>query len=371
MNRRMIRCIAWAGCALCCTVLMACRSTAPAVSDTTAQGDPFDPAPAQSQTLPQTTARKPVSAAPVTEEIPVSDLSLFNGQFGVSSGGRLMTFASDGVTATLRYRTETGVATVSGILSATDRTLSVGDTAYPYAFWNGMLLITLEDQPYILQKDDPVADPLLSLLSGSYAGDGLAISGADGQLSLSLEGYTLSAIPAIESVGKVTLIDPASRNLALSATGKASSVETGGREEGAAIDGDLGTRWSSEYKDGQWLILDLGAVETVGTLRLYWETAAGRNYDLLLSEDGENWTTVAVVTDNTDANCWLTYTVETQSARYVKLDGHTRVGEYGFSLYEIEVYHRYAPAQTFTCIAEEGGIALTMNGTTYHLKEVG
>ncbi|MBQ8381901.1 MAG: discoidin domain-containing protein [Clostridia bacterium] len=335
-----------------------------------ASDDGFTPAPAPTGTLPSLTEKTPSTNAPAAEEVPLTDLSAFEGSFGVSSGGRLMTFVSNGENATLTFRTDTGVETVSGALSATDKTLTVGESAYSYAFWNGMLLLNLGDQPYILQKDDTVAAPLLAILSGSYAGDGLTVTGKDGTLTVALDGASASGIPSIESAGKVTLTSAESTNLALSADATASTVETGGREESAAIDGDSGTRWSSEYKDNQSLTLDLGSVQTVGTVRIFWETAAGKDYDILLSEDGENWVNVAAVQGNTTAEDWLTYEFEPQSARYVKMDGHTRVGEYGFSIYEIEVYNRYAPSLSFTCVFEEDGIALTMNGTVYHLKEV-
>ncbi|MGM9648199.1 MAG: discoidin domain-containing protein [Eubacteriales bacterium] len=359
---------------LAALLLVSCESqsnsavtTAPTASVT---DDGFTPAPTPTGTLPSLTEQTPSTDAPATEEMPLTDLSVFQGAFGVSSGGRLMTFVSDGIDATLTFRTDAGVKTIRGALSATDKTLTIGDAAYPYAFWNGMLLLNSEKQPYILQKDDAVAAPLLSLLSGSYAGDGLTAIGQDGLLTVTVDGTTVSGIPAIESTGKVTLAAAERVNLALSATAKASSVETGGREAAAAIDGDLGTRWSSEYKDSQSLTLDLGALQTVGAVRIYWETAAGKDYDILLSEDGENWVNVATVQGNSTANTWLTYEFSPRSARYIKMDGHTRVGEYGFSIYEIEVYHRYASALSFTCVSEDGGIALTMNGAIYHLKEV-
>ncbi|MBQ8288596.1 MAG: discoidin domain-containing protein [Clostridia bacterium] len=358
---------------LAALLLSSCGSNDKSDQTTTAPvtitDDGFAPAPAPTGSLPSLTEKTPSTNTPEVEEVPLTDLSAFEGTFGVSSGGRLMTFVSDGVDGTLTFRTDTGVETVSGVLDATDKTLTIGDTSYAYAFWNGMLLLNQDDQPYILQKDDTVAAPLLTLLSGSYAGDGLTVTGKDGILTVTVDGIDVSGVPSIESVGKVTLTAAESVNLTLNADATASTVETGGREAAAAIDGDIGTRWSSEYKDDQSLTLDLGSLQTVGTVRIYWETAAGKDYDILLSADGENWKNVAAVKSNSTANEWLTYEFEPQSARYVKMDGHTRVGEYGFSIYEMEVYHRYVPALSFTCTADANGIALTLNGTTYHLKE--
>lgn len=350
-------------------LFVSCESSQRTEWTTAGSDEDFTPAPAPIGTLPDLTHKTPSTDSPKAEETPLADLSAFIGSFGVSSGGRLMTFDSDGINATLTFRSETGVETVSGMLTATDKTLFIGESSYSYAFWGGMLLLNLENQPYILQKDNTVAAPLLKLLSGNYQGDGLTVSGKDGVLSMTLDGIAVSGVPSIESSGKATLSDAESANLALNASATATSVETGGREATFSIDGDMGTRWSSEYKDNQSLILDLGSLNTVGTVRIFWETAAGKDYDILLSADGENWISVAPVKGNVTANEWLAYTFEPKLARYVKMDGHTRVGEYGFSIYEIEVYHRYSPALSFTCVAEAEGIALTLNGTTYHLKE--
>ena len=346
-----------------------CGSGQITVQTTANHDESFTPAPAPIGTLPDLTHKNPSADFPKAEETPLSDLSALVGFFGVSSGGRLMTLNSDGREAILTFRTESGVKTVSGSLKATDKTLFIGDSAYSYAFFDQMLLLNLGDQPYILQKDDTVAAPLLKLLAGKHQGDGLTVTGKDGLLSVTFDGITVSGTPRIESSGKTVLTAAESVNLAVNASATASSVETGGREAVFAVDGDIGTRWSSVYRNEQSLTLDLGTSQTVGTVRIFWETAAGKDYDILLSADGENWKNIASVTGNGTANKWLTYSFEPQEARYIRMDGHTRVSEYGFSIYEIEVYHRYSPALSFTCVEGAEEIALTLNGTTYHLKE--
>jgi alpha-L-fucosidase 2 len=119
----------------------------------------------------------------------------------------------------------------------------------------------------------------------------------------------------------------------------ASTTRTGDGDVDPAnvVDSDSTTRWTSEYADGQWLQLDLGSVRTINEVKLDWETAGGKDYDIQFSADGHTWTTAQSVTGNTGSG-WLDYTGLTGSGRYVRLDLKTRQTAYGFSLWDVEVY---------------------------------
>ncbi|MFE6133789.1 discoidin domain-containing protein [Streptomyces sp. NPDC056437] len=41
----------------------------------------------------------------------------------------------------------------------------------------------------------------------------------------------------------------------------------------AAVDGDPGTRWSSQFTDAQWIHVDLGATTAISRVVLRWEAA--------------------------------------------------------------------------------------------------
>jgi len=56
-----------------------------------------------------------------------------------------------------------------------------------------------------------------------------------------------------------------------------------------AIDGDMKTRWSSNFTDDEWFRIDFGQVSSIAGFRINWEAAYGRDYDILLSEDGKEW----------------------------------------------------------------------------------
>jgi hypothetical protein len=105
---------------------------------------------------------------------------------------------------------------------------------------------------------------------------------------------------------------------------------------GNAVDGDLGSRWSSSSSDNQSITVDLGASTTVGRALLRWEAAYATSYRIDVSTNATTWTTVfATATGNggTDNDAFTP-----TAARYVRMTGVTRATSYGYSLYEFEVY---------------------------------
>ncbi|MGW2399586.1 discoidin domain-containing protein [Kitasatospora sp. NPDC001664] len=115
----------------------------------------------------------------------------------------------------------------------------------------------------------------------------------------------------------------------------ASSTEHYGTVPGNAVDGDAGTRWSSAAADPQWLQVDLGAVRTVGQVVIRWETAYAKAYRIELSADATSWTTAYSTT--TGPGGVETLAVSGQG-RYVRLYGTQRATQYGYSLWEFQVY---------------------------------
>ncbi|MBO0829753.1 MAG: discoidin domain-containing protein [Streptosporangiales bacterium] len=130
-------------------------------------------------------------------------------------------------------------------------------------------------------------------------------------------------------------------NLATSGTATASCVEGDGQypqfDPKYAADGDLTTRWSSCGDDGAWLQVQLPQQATLGKVVLHWETAYGKAYDIETSPDGSTWTKAASVTDG-DGGTDTVYLDGAPNARYVRMQGVERGTQYGFSLYEFQVY---------------------------------
>ncbi|AWZ09390.1 MULTISPECIES: discoidin domain-containing protein [unclassified Streptomyces] len=115
----------------------------------------------------------------------------------------------------------------------------------------------------------------------------------------------------------------------------ASSVEGAGTPASAAVDGNNGTRWSSQFSDPQWIQVDLGAPAQLSQVVLRWETAAAKAYRVELSTDGTNWST-AYSTANATGGV-QTHDI-TGTARYVRVYGTQRTTGYGYSLWEFQVY---------------------------------
>ncbi len=101
-------------------------------------------------------------------------------------------------------------------------------------------------------------------------------------------------------------------------------------------DGNPQTRWSSSYQDDSWIQVDLGQAQRIAQVRLTWEAAYGRAFQIKVSEDGTNWETVFTETEGDGGEDRIRFTPVT--ARYVRLQGQERATQWGYSLYEFEVF---------------------------------
>ena len=196
--------------------------------------------------------------------------------------------------------------------------------------------------------------PLTSVNNGgSYTA---AVSNANG---------TAFSAPAI-----LTVISPApmGTNLALNQPATSSSNQNDGVGPQYAVDGNLTTRWSSAFSDPQWIQVDLGSPQSIGQVLLYWENAYATAYQIQVSNDQQNWTTVYSETNGPGGTENITFPPVTD--RYVRMYGTQRATQYGYSLYEFQIYASTAPnittqpasqsvtvgnTATFTVMAEGNG----------------
>ncbi len=103
-----------------------------------------------------------------------------------------------------------------------------------------------------------------------------------------------------------------------------------------AVDGDAGTRWSSNFADDAWITVDLGKTYSVDKVEIRWENAYATAYKIQVSTDGNNWTTVKNLTNQDGGDDTITFT--SANARYVRMQGVTRALQYGYSIWEMNVY---------------------------------
>ncbi|MFJ4406891.1 discoidin domain-containing protein [Streptomyces sp. NPDC088910] len=103
----------------------------------------------------------------------------------------------------------------------------------------------------------------------------------------------------------------------------------------AAVDGDTGTRWSSAASDPQWLQVDLGSSQPITQVVLNWETAYGKAFKIQVSDNATAWTDVYSTTTGTGGIQTLSVT---GTGRYVRMYGTQRATQWGYSLWEFQVY---------------------------------
>ncbi|HET8658417.1 MAG TPA: beta-1,3-glucanase family protein [Micromonosporaceae bacterium] len=114
----------------------------------------------------------------------------------------------------------------------------------------------------------------------------------------------------------------------------ASSQESAGTPASAAVDGNLGTRWSSAFSDPQWIRVDLGATAAIDQVTLVWEAAYARSFQIQVSADASAWTTIFSTTTGTGGTQTLNVT---GTGRYIRMYGTVRATPYGYSLWELAV----------------------------------
>ncbi|HEX2290822.1 MAG TPA: discoidin domain-containing protein, partial [Pseudonocardiaceae bacterium] len=122
--------------------------------------------------------------------------------------------------------------------------------------------------------------------------------------------------------------------MALNRPVTASSTEHAGTPASAAVDGNTGTRWSSAFTDPQWIRVDLGSAQTICRVTLTWETAYARAFQIQVSGNGTDWTTIFSTTTATGGTQQLSVT---GSGRYVRMNGTVRATGWGYSLWELSV----------------------------------
>ena len=117
---------------------------------------------------------------------------------------------------------------------------------------------------------------------------------------------------------------------------KASSCESDDFSSKKAVDGDLQTRWGSEWSDPQWLMLDLGEKKTVDKVILHWEDAYAEEYEIQASEDGKIWYTLHKTTGGDGKIDEISF--DPVKVQYLKIYGVKRAAGWGYSLYEVKVF---------------------------------
>ena len=130
------------------------------------------------------------------------------------------------------------------------------------------------------------------------------------------------------------------QNVGMTAT--ASSVNNPNSTADMAVDGDMSTRWETVHEsDDEWLQIELAELTVIYQLRIYWEAASAKEYKVYLSQTGadDDWTEVYHGSYSQGERTDYVTPTSVMSAKYIRIQGISRITNYGYSIYELEVYN--------------------------------
>jgi beta-glucanase (GH16 family) len=187
-----------------------------------------------------------------------------------------------------------------------------------------------------------ISGPSTATLSGNTTANVTASALVQGTYVLRLTVTDNGGLTGSDDVNVVVSPATGAINLALNKPTTTSSIENAGTPGSAAVDGNTGTRWSSLATDAQWIYVDLGNTYSVNRVKITWETALGKDYQVqIASATTGPWTTMKSVTGNTALI--NDYTGLTGSGRFVRMNGTLRGTQWGYSIWELEVYGTSGP----------------------------
>lgn len=125
-------------------------------------------------------------------------------------------------------------------------------------------------------------------------------------------------------------------NILLNKKATCSSKE-GSLDANYVVDGSQTTRWGSDFKDNQWIQVDMGQSYLLDTVSIDWTYGAyAKKYRVEISEDGQKWTSVQNVTDAQPGLNFISF--EPTEGRYLRIFGETRNDVWGMSITELGAY---------------------------------
>ena len=152
-------------------------------------------------------------------------------------------------------------------------------------------------------------------------------------------------------VGACTATTTENTNIALSSAGASATASDG--NPALAIDGNTGTRWETAASDPQWICVDFGERKKFNTVQLVHEGAYIKTYDIQISDDGTNFTTIKHVSE-TLAGFPYEQTIELNfdyAAQYMRIYGTERGTGWGYSLWELRAMYSGASVLTSITLA--------------------
>ena len=115
-----------------------------------------------------------------------------------------------------------------------------------------------------------------------------------------------------------------------------SSLAFDGKGTNEIVDGKQ-SRWVSNRKSNdEWIYVDLQDIYNISKVIFNWEGSGAKKYKVQVSNDGQVWTDISDINDGDGGLDELSY--KDVTGRYVRMLGIEVGSDYGYSLWEFEVY---------------------------------
>ncbi|MCB0872870.1 MAG: discoidin domain-containing protein [Thermoleophilia bacterium] len=218
-----------------------------------------------------------------------------------------------------------------------------------------------EGQPLTYQWTQ-TAGPVVALAGATSARPTFTAPAVNGDLQFRLV-VNDGVNPSVPSTVTIT-VGPS--DLAAEGVASASSVEQPEWGPENALDNEPITRWSAAYHPTDWWQVDLGEAMPVGTVEVNWETAFASRYQIQVSNDGVNFTTVANV--RLSQAELRTTTFPQTNARYVRVLCLEHGTPYTYSIRDVRVFsttdgNRAPTANAGPDQVVANGATVTLNGS--------
>lgn len=190
----------------------------------------------------------------------------------------------------------------------------------------------------------------------------------EGNVTVKKNGIIKVKASSIDGSGVVgeKRVEITGQTLASLSQGKQTQVSSVNDKHGGnlAVDGDITTRWiANAGEQHPWIYVDLEAQANINLIILNWEDARPPKYEIQVSDDAQNWRTIASVNDEGNTKKVVRFELqEEQQGRYIRIYANEK-SRYGCSLYEFDIYGNYNISQevSFITLSSSSDKIITKN----------
>lgn len=173
----------------------------------------------------------------------------------------------------------------------------------------------------------------------------IATVDSDGKVTGKKAGSTTIYAKYNEDIYTSCVINVLTENLALNKTTRV-STETNDWEKkptkALANDGNMQTRWVSRNGTNvtkEYFEVDLGEERIVDNVKIFWEGARGKDFNIGVSLNGIDYEVVKEIRGKDGLSLIDDISFDATKAKFVRMQGLVPLGKYGYSIYEFQIYN--------------------------------